>query len=319
MLRRMTLDRLEVSTARRRLPGRTEPRGSHTGFPTAGAYVFGMVFVAVGTAVALVGQRVIPVNPGDVHAPWWTLTAMGLVFAAAGAGVWGMALRQHRAERRARDASWEHPGQPALGDHAWDRRGFAAPRWARAVKGVAGAAGLTLFIAIFNWWAFGTDSPWMVKALTIVFDLVLLAAWIEALRRLAVALKFGGSRVEFVRFPYKVGEAVIVRWRPAAGIGRAGRGRFTLRAVEEQFEHRGGGRNRSAHLVQEETWSATWHLDREAAFEPGRLEEVRFDPPADASPTRLHGPRPVFWEFEVALDLPGLDFEEIYLVPVYGR
>jgi hypothetical protein len=31
------------------------------------------------------------------------------------------------------------------------------------------------------------------------------------------------------------------------------------------------------------------------------------------------GPRPsCSWEFEVKLDLPGLDFEEIYLVPIYA-
>jgi hypothetical protein len=197
---------------------------------------------------------VIPVNPQDVHTPWWTLTAMGLVFAAAGAGILGMSVGQHRAERRARDAAWQHPGQPALGDYPWDPRGFAAPRWSRAVKGLAGAAGMSLFFSIFNWWAFATDSPWMVKAITTVFDLLLILIWFDALRRVGVAVKFGGSRVEYTRFPYEVGGAV-----------------------------------------------------------------ERFDPPPDAAPTRLHAPQPVFWEFHVTLDLPGLDFEEIYLVPVYGR
>lgn len=315
----MTLDRLETSTERRRLPGRTERRGSHTGFPSAGAYLFGAIFVAVGTGVALVGLRVIPVNPQDVHAPWWTITAMGLVFAAAGAGMLGMSVRQHRAERRARDAAWQHPGRPTLGDYTWDPRGFAAPRWSRAVKALAGAAGISLFLSIFNWWAFATDSPFMVKAITVVFDLLLILIWIEALRRVGVAVKFGGSRVEFTRFPYEVGGAVIVRWRPAAGIARARRGTFTLRSVEERFEHRGSGGDRSARLVQEETWSATWHLDREATIADDRVVEVRFDPPPDAAPTRLHAPQPVFWEFQVTLDLPGLDFDEIYLVPVYGR
>ena len=245
----MTIERLEISTERRPLPGRTERRGSQTGFPQAGAYLFGAIFVAVGTGVMLVGLRVIPVNPQDVHAPWWTLTAFGLVFAAAGAGILGMSVRQHRAERRARDAAWQHPGQPALADYAWDPRGFSLPRWSRAVKGIAGAAGMTLFLSIFNWWALATESPWMVKAITVVFDLILILIWIEALRRVGAALKFGGSRVEFTRFPYEVGGAVILRWRPAAGIGHARKGTFTLRTVEEWFEHRGSGRDRTAHLV----------------------------------------------------------------------
>jgi hypothetical protein len=32
----------------------------------------------------------------------------------------------------------------------------------------------------------------------------------------------------------------------------------------------------------------------------------------------LSAEKPVFWEFEVKLDLPGLDFQETYLVPIYG-
>ena len=46
--------------------------------------------------------------------------------------------------------------------------------------------------------------------------------------------------------------------------------------------------------------------------------ELRFEPDANALPTKLHADRPVFWELEVKLDLPGLDFEETYLVPVYA-
>jgi hypothetical protein len=47
--------------------------------------------------------------------------------------------------------------------------------------------------------------------------------------------------------------------------------------------------------------------------------ELRFEPPADGMSTQLSADKPVFWEFEVELDLPGLDFKETYLVPVYGR
>lgn len=133
--------------------------------------------------------------------------------------------------------------------------------------------GMTLFLSILNWWAFATDSPWVVKAITAMFDLILIMIWIERLRRVGAALKFGGSRVEFTRFPCQVGGAVILQWRPAAGIGHARKGAFTVRTVEERFEHRGS----------------------------------------------LRAPQPVFWEFEVALDLPGLDFEEIYVVPEYGH
>jgi len=314
----MNLDRYESSANRRRLHGRTEPRGAQTGMPTWGAIAFGGVFVAVGTGVVLMGSRVIPVDPQSVHAPWWVLTVFGTVFALAGTSVWGRAARQYRAERRRRDAIRRRPDEPALADYAWDPRGFTASRWSRAVRAIALAVFMSLFLSIFNYWAFARNGPWMVKFVTILFDLMLLAVWVGALTVLGRTLKFSGSRLEFARFPYRLDQPVLVRWHPASGIVTARNGTFTLRCVEEWFETRGHGKNRSQRLVQEETWNGTWHLEQSKIFARGEIMELTYELPADAPSTQLHAAKPVFYEFEVKLDLPGLDFEETYLVPIYG-
>ena len=34
--------------------------------------------------------------------------------------------------------------------------------------------------------------------------------------------------------------------------------------------------------------------------------------------TRLSADRPVLWELELNLDVPGLDFKQTYLVPIYN-
>ncbi len=313
----MVADRWNISTERRRLPGRTERRGAQTGLPAVGAFLFGGLFVTVGVLVMLVGLRVIPVDPQGVHAPWWVLTVFGAVFAAAGMFVEGMALRQLRSEQRRREAARQFPNEPALADYGWDTTGYSPPRWSAAIKALAGAAFLTLFLSIFNYWAFFANAPWPVKAIVVVFDLILLAVWWETARRTGKAFKFGGSRIAFARFPYRRREPVVVRWLPGEGIATARSGTFTLRCVEEWFEHTGSGKNRSAHLVQEELWGATAHLDRQRTFTRGETLEWRFEPPSGLPATQLSAAKPVFWEFAVKLDLPGLDFEEVYLVPVY--
>jgi len=70
------------------------------------------------------------------------------------------------------------------------------------------------------------------------------------------------------------------------------------------------------------TGSGSWHLDEARTFESGEEIELRFDLPADARSTQLNpgdsAERAVFWELEAKLDLPGLDFEETYLVPIYA-
>lgn len=274
--------------------------------------------MAAGILIILVGTRIIPVDSSGVHAPWWVLTVFGSVFALGGMMVWGMAWRQYVSEQRRRKIVLHHPDEPALADHGWDPRGFEPPRWSRALSALGGAGFLTLFLSIFNWWAFFANGPWMVKAIVILFDLILLAVWWEAAVRLGRALKFGGSRIEFAHFPYRLNEPVVVHWQPSTGIVHADKGSFTLRCVKEWFERHGSGDNSSTHMVHEEIWSGTWHLDIFQPFTPGKIVEARFEPPDGLPPTHLSADQPVFWEFEVKLGLPGLDFEEVYLLPMYA-
>lgn len=314
----MTLNRYETSTERQRLSGRTEQRGSRTGFSTLGAFIFGGIFVLIGTLVIFVGIKVVPADPKGVHAPYWVLMVFGAVFACAGLMVWGMAWRQYTANRRRMEVMERYAGEPAVADYDWNSQGFAVNRWRRPVRAMGGAAFVTLFLSIFNYWGFWMQAPWMVKVIVILFDLVLLAVWWHAFLLLGRAIKFGGSRIEFADFPFRLTKPVVVRWYPATGIAQARRGSFTLRCVAEWFETHGSGKNRSKRLVHEQIWGGTWFLDREHSFQPHENIELRFEPGADAPPTHLHADRPVFWELEVKLDLPGLDFIETYLVPVYA-
>ena len=317
----MTLDRYETSAVRRRLEAGVEPRGEHQVSANRGVlfiFLFGCPFVGVGTWIILVGTKVIPVDPATVHAPYWVLTVAGLVFALSGLALWVGAVRQLLANRRRQEAARRYSSEPALLDYAWNPRGFKAARWKRPIKAAAFAGFLTLFLSMFNWWAFVEGGPWMVKIIVGLFDLVLFVLWWATIASVAGAIKFGGSQIEFAHFPYRLPEPIVIRWEQPTGIVRVNKGSFTLRCVEEWFERGGGKNDDSRHLVHEEVWSGTWHLEEPRPFDLGKWMELRFEPPADAPSTQLSAERPVFWELEVKLDLPGLDFKETYLVPIYS-
>lgn len=310
----------EAPTAgRRRLSGRVERRGSQTGLSTLGAFAVGTLAVAVGTLIVLVGSRVIPVNPKSVHAPWWVLSVAGAVFALSGLMIWGMGWTQHAANRRRTKVAQSYRSEPAMADYAWDPRGFTVPRWKRALAAAAGAMFFTLFLSVFNWWAFFAKGPFLVKTIVVLFDLILILVWWQAIVFFGRALKFGGSRLEFSRFPFWLGEPVVLYWQAPAGIDAPRKGTLTLRCVEEYHERTGQGRNRSTRLVHDELWSADWQWDASHGVKSGKRLEARFDVPPDASPTCLSAEKPIFWEAEVRLDLPGFDFHETYLVPIYTR
>lgn len=89
-----------------------------------GAFAFGGVFVTAGMLIILVGAKVIAVNSKGVHAPYWVLTVFGAVFVLAGMMVWGMAWKQHTANRRRAEVLQRYAGEAAFADYAWDPARF---------------------------------------------------------------------------------------------------------------------------------------------------------------------------------------------------
>jgi hypothetical protein len=157
-----------------------ERRGSleaTTGWGVLFVFLFGCPFVGAGTWIILIGTKTVPVDPGRVHAPYWVLTVAGAVFALSGLALWSMAARQLLVNRRRQQEARRYSSEPALMDYAWDPRGFNAPRWKRPVKVVLLAGFLTLFLSMFNWWAFIEKGPWMVKIVVGLFDLILFVLW----------------------------------------------------------------------------------------------------------------------------------------------
>jgi len=312
----MQLLRYEETTERKRLSGQLQPRGTQTGLSPIGMFLFGLPFFGVGVWATLAGLRWIPIDESSLHAPHWVLAVFGIVFAGAGVLLWSLGWRQAKADRRRRNMEMR---DPALADYPWDERGFTPPRWSAAAKGMGWVIFLALFLSIFNYWAFLAKGPWMVKIIVGLFDLILLfVAW-QVGMLIGRTLKFGPSRIEFARFPFRPGETVSLHWLPPRGLTRMTQGTITLRCVEEWYEETGSRKDRSRQLVQELVWSATGHLDQPQEFQPGRPEELCFKLPADVPGTRMNTKdgRPVFWDLQVQLELAGLDFKETYLVPVY--
>lgn len=283
---------------------------------STGMLLFGLPFLGVGVWATLGGLKLIPIDQSKLHAPHWVLAMFGIVFALAGLFVWSMGWRQLQANRRRQQLEGR---DPALADYPWDEHGFTPPRWSRAVKGIGGIIIFALFLSIFNWWAFLAKGPWMVKLVVGLFDLILLFLLWQVAVVVGRTIKFGPTRVEFVRFPFRPGESMAVHWVVPRGITRVAKGTITLRCVEEWHEVSGSGENRSRRLVQEAIWSAVAHLDHPQDLRPEMPEELRFDIPTDVPGTMLNvrDASPIFWELVMDLDLAGLDFKETYLVPVY--
>lgn len=302
----------------RRLSENVQARGHASGFSTPGGFLFGGVFIGIGIFVSLFGLRIIEPG-GRLNVPHWVLIPIGSVFAGAGLFVWAKTWIQHRADHRhARIKLW-HPDEPALADHPWNPSGQPSRLREHAVQATLVAVFFLLFLTPFNYIAFATrDTPWLMQAIVGLFDLLTVYLLYDTALRWGRAGKFGQAFLRFGRFPFSTREPVTLAWIAPAGCTGEATGRFTLRSVREWYETTGHGKSRHTRLVHEQQWSGTWLIATPARITPGQVCELLFELPAEAPSTALHAERPFFWELEVALSLPGLDFTETYLVPVYG-
>ena len=303
----------------KRLQGRHAAVGASSGMSVMGMVLFGVPFVGVGVWVMLVGLEVVPVDPDQVNAPMWVLTVFGLVFLAAGLMLWSMGWKQHRREQRRSNSALQHPNEPAMQDYPWDQTGYSPQRWQQVVKGVGMAVFMTVFLSMFNWWAFWSGSDELIlKIIVSIFNLALIMVWFKAGQSMLHALKFGKTRLEFAQFPYYTGDWFQVKVQLPKGLERVESVQLTFRCVREFYETRGHGKNRSNHLVHEQLWAEEQQLSGAEIGSWPRFLKTTFVIPASAPGSVLAASQPLFWELELQAAVPGLDLKQCYLAPVYA-
>ena len=300
-------------------PGR-ELKG-HT--DRSGTTVHGWAAVALGALaampagfVALLLAGVLTPDSTSASAPRWVVGFCGVAFAAAGAafiihGVRGVLRRRAAAIQRR-----SFPMQPWHWDHDWDVRGMTDRGWEEARRAFAFALMASLILAPANW-AMVTlpDMPVWAKAVIVLFDFMIgYALWRGTYMALRT-IKYGRPRLRVQRFPLHPGmsaEAVLERLGPLGAIQTFD---ITLRCVQERYEKRGSGKNRSQVVVSYEVWAEKRAVQCSAAVPL----EMRFDIPSHLPGCALSERPARYWELEVSGEAPGIDYGGTFLVPIYAR
>jgi len=278
-----------------------------------GPLLLSLPFIAIGAFVVLVGLRVVPVDPSAVHAPWEVVTAAGAIFALGGVTLLCQALRglAHRARRR--EMLRLHPGRPWLGDWPWDARGARDGPWRRMLHAWFGLGLFACFLVPFVWWAFLSGvGPWMVKG--IVGFLLLITVYMggSAVHRTLQALRYGTSYVVYEDFPFRLGGEARLRFGPCGSDALT----VSLECIEEKFETRGRGNNRSTTNVMNRLYR-----DRRTVQPPPGMPEIdlRFPLPDDADLATDFSEVPIrYWRLRVRTEAPGPNLDTTLLVPVYS-
>ncbi|MCM2254211.1 MAG: hypothetical protein NDJ94_00950 [Vicinamibacteria bacterium] len=297
------------------MPPRTRP--SRARFLRRGAAVFfGLVIVLGSALLAAASTGHLALQGAWVAAPALVLPLCWLGGWAGGAML-VRGLREMAFARRRRRLRAERPDEPWRRDHDWNpdgarERPIVESGRALLTLGVAGSG-----LAGLHAWAWRHDE-WLaglVLGLFTLFWLVWAAAVALALWRFA---RHGAVRVEWHRFPLRLGERARFRvacGRPFTDFGRA---TVTLVCVREKAENvtDADGDSALTHVAHDR------HRD-ERTFTGAELApelEVAFDLPGGPLATRLGSDAPTYWELHVEADGgPGPRLATALLVPVYAR
>lgn len=302
--------RFEPSAGGVEMKGRT-PRV--TG-PTQGwlSVLLGLPFAAAGVAaIALsLGHGTIA-EGGKLTFPPFAAAALGLCFVVAGLsfvvyGLVGVAKRRGLAALRAR-----YPDQPWMADYPWDRKGGRDEAPDEAGRTLWFVAYMATFLVPFHWVAFfSRERPFLFQLVTLIFDAVNAALLGRVVYLTARRIRYGPSRIALARFPIAPGTTAELLLDDLSPAARALPIRATLRCVEERFEVRGSGKNRSRVSVSYQLYTDSTTV---APGEP----RLRFELPENVPGTRLAAHPPRYWELELAAEAPGVDFGARFLIPVY--
>ncbi|MEM6820657.1 MAG: hypothetical protein AAF558_01775 [Verrucomicrobiota bacterium] len=303
---------------RKRVSGQVAAVGSTLGMAPWVGGLFGLPFFGAGVAVTLVGLKVISVDPSSVHAPYWVLVVAGLSFVGAGLMVWGMAVRAWALQNKIKKSQLRYPNQPVFADYPWDPQGYQTDRWKPAIQGVAMATGMTVFFSIFNWWAFFSgEGPLMVKIIVVVFNLIIIAVWLHGIKALMHAIKYPPCRLLFDPFPYKAKDWLNLKVQIPQVIHTVHKARLTLRCIEQYYEWRRTSKGRTRTMIHDQLWEESHEFSGDDLGPFPQFIQSTFALPEDGPSTCIQQERPIFWQLELEMDVPGIDLKQRFLVPIY--
>ena len=250
------------------------------------------------------------------NSPWWMLLLFGLVFSGIGFGLMLAAIFGDRFMKRQQRAQAEHPAEPWLWREDWaqgrirsNTRSGMIGAWIFAVLWNAVSMPVLVFLP-------GEAAKKPAALIGLIFPVAGIFLLVRAIRLTLAYLEFGKTYFEMspvpgviggelsgtiqARFPHSPDHGVQLR---LSCINRVTTGSGNSRSTSEQILWRGG-----ANLSSDQLYPAPTCTAIPVHFKvPGNL-------PATDTNNTSHG---IVWKLEALAEVPGVDYHDIFDVPVF--
>jgi hypothetical protein len=282
--------------------------------PTNIALVIGSGVAAGGVFLLIVSLLGIAKPEPDV--PTWLLSWGGLMFIGAGGLFVWRAMQQVRWRARAQRFI-----EPWRRDYPWPLE-FMRDDSARSLRSqLVGLALLILFMVPFNYFGFSgvkslrdllQDQRWVPALVAGLFDLAFVILFVFLIYSLVRWWRFGRARFVFEEGPpFYLGGKLLGVFEGNPALSAASNAEAILRGVEEYMV---GSGDDTHHVLQ-----ALYEDRKPLRINSMGMAHIEFDLPADGPETCLSDVPTRYWELVVRVEKPGVDYEGVFLVPVYRK
>jgi hypothetical protein len=276
---------------------------------------FGLPFLAIGVFVLLAADGAISTGK---HGPNWLIAFIGAPFALA-----GLFLFVHGIHGLARKAAYrrkiaERPDEPWLADHHWHREGISFSAFHDMLSRLVGALLWSAFLVPFAWIGATVHGAWPFMVAVVIFGLLSLILWVRWAKMLFDFLTYGNSFLAYESFPFALGGTLRTRLRAPRNISALDSLTLTLRCVEEKYVTTRVNNRSETNVVCYELYkdAVTYDRDRLTGL-AGNDIPIELRIPLDQPTTTLTSTPPTYWEIEATGAARGVDYEAVFLVPVY--
>lgn len=288
---------------------------SSTAIDGWGSALFGIPFILAGSFMGFVALDQIQARK---HAPGWAIEIFAGMFFFGGVFFFLHGIRGVVRKAAYRREAAQRPGEPWLYDHHWRREGIAFSAFDDMLKRLLAAMVWTIFLLPFGWVGVNVRGAWPFLLAVAIFGLLGLIFWFRWAQMLLDLLRYGNSFLTYESFPFALGGTLRARLRSPHNVSAIEQITLTLRCVQEKYVTTGSGSNRQTNVVCYELYRDVTNYDRDRLTGlAGNDIPVEFRVPADQPTTNLAATPPIYWEIEANGKARGVDYEAVFLVPVY--
>ena len=291
------------------------PTQSATTIHAWSAAFFGIPFLVAGLCIGLAALDRSLEHP---HAPDWLIGLLAGAFFFGGTFFTVHGIRGVMRKAAYRRAAAERPSEPWLYDFHWHPNGIAFSSFDDMLSRLLAAMVWTTFLVPFAWVGMNLRGAWPFLAALGIFGLLGLIFWLRWAQGLLDVLRYGNSFLTYESFPFALGGTLRARLRSPRNVSAIHQLTLTLRCVQERYVTTGIGQDRSMRVVCYEIYKnvTTCDGDRLAAL-AGNDIPMEFYLPTDQPATHLAATTPTYWEIEAKGRASSVDYEAVFLIPVY--